>query len=181
MIREHIQLAVRHQLKNRLSSLINIVGLTCGITCFLLALIYWKDESSFDNFHKNNPNIWRITTSRLTSNGVEIVTGTTGQVQGPAFKSIIPQIDKYVRVMGGDIQSDIVAHNETFRIRPLFVDPAFFDVFTFTMLHGNPSTALRDVNSVVLTESTARKFFGDINVLGEVLTMDADPSFDRHP
>jgi len=145
----------------------------------LLALVYWKDESGFDNFHKNNPNLWRITLSRLTSNGVEIVTGTTGQVQGPAFKSIIPQIDKYVRVMGGDIQSDIVAHNETFRVRSLFVDPTFFDVFTFRTLHGNPSTALRDVNSIVLTESSARKFFGDVNVVGEVLTMDANPSFHR--
>ena len=81
--------------------------------------------------------------------------------------------------MGGDIQLDIVAHNESFRITPLFVDSAFLDIFTFTMLKGNPSTALRDVNSIVLTESSARKIFGDIDVLGEVIAMDSDPSFAR--
>ncbi|HMJ67634.1 MAG TPA: ABC transporter permease [Cyclobacteriaceae bacterium] len=165
-------------MKSRLSSTINVIALTCGITCFLLAILYWKDESGFDNFHEN-ANLSRITTSRLSNTGVRIVTGTTGQVQGSAFKDAIPEIDTYVRVMGGDIRSDVTGNNNALRITPLFVDPTFFEVFTFPMLYGNSAAALREINGVVLTEKIALKFYGRTDVLGEVLTIDSDPSFDR--
>ena len=110
---------------------------------------------------------------------IRLTVGGTGQVQGPAFKDEVPEMKSYVRIMGGDIYSDVNADNKTLRLQPLFVDENFFDVFTFHLLRGNPKTVLSDIGSVVITESTARKFFNSIDVVGKSLQMDADPSFER--
>jgi putative ABC transport system permease protein len=175
-----LKISFRHLWKSRLYSIINIVGLATGITCILLAVLYWKDERSFDSFHKNNPNLYRITTTLVENKNADaITTGSTGQVQGPAFKSAVPEVRSYVRIFGGDIYNDIVAENKALTLQPLFVDDNFFDVFTFPLLRGNPKTALSDINSVVVSESTAKKFYNSIDVAGKFLQMDADPSFKK--
>ncbi len=146
----------------------------------LLAVLYWKDERSFDSFHKNNPNLYRVTTTLVENKGANAATiGGTGQVQGPAFKDGVPEVESYVRVLGGDIYSDVSAENKSLHLQPLFVDDNFFDAFTFHLLRGNPKTVLSDISSVVITESTAKKFFNSIDVVGKLLRMDADPSFEK--
>ncbi len=175
-----LKTAFRNLWQSRLYSVINIIGVATCITCTLLAVLYWKDERSFDNFHLNNPNIYRVTTSMIgTRGGSAEELGGTGQVQGPAFKEGVPQVVRYTRVLGGDIFSDVASENKSLRLQPLFVEPAFLDVFSFPLLRGNPATALNDLNSVILTESTARKFFNSIDVIGRRLRLDADPSFDK--
>ncbi|MEO8763747.1 MAG: FtsX-like permease family protein [Ginsengibacter sp.] len=175
-----MKISFRRLWKDRLYATINVVGLASGITCMLLAVLYWKDERSFDNFHKNNPNLYRITTTMVESKGDKAkTTGGTGQVQGAAFKEEVPEVKSYVRILGGDIYSDVAAENKSLHLQPLFVDDNFFDVFTFHLLRGNPKTVLSDINSVVITESTSRKFFNSIEVVGKILRMDADPSFER--
>ncbi|MEJ7586275.1 MAG: ABC transporter permease [Ferruginibacter sp.] len=179
-MRTSLKISFRHLLQSRLYSAINIIGLATGITCVLLAVLYWKDEHSFDNFHKNNPNLYRITTTSVENRGAHgATTGGTGQVQGPAFKEGVPQVQSYVRIMGGDIFSDIAAENKSLHLQTLFVDDNFFDVFTFKLLRGDPLRALSNINSVVITEKTAQKFFNSIDVVGKMLQMDADPSFKR--
>ncbi len=74
----------------------------------LLAVLYWKDEHSFDNFHKNNY-LYRVNTTLVENKGANAATvGGTGQVQGPAFKNGVPEVESYVRILGGDIYSDVV-------------------------------------------------------------------------
>lgn len=179
-MRTFLKISFRHLWQSRLYSAISIIGLATGITCMLLAVLYWKDERSFDNFHKNSPNLYRITTTLLENkgSGAERV-GGTGQVQGPAFKDALPQVKSFVRVMGGDIFTDVAIDNKSLRLRPLFVDDNFFDVFTYKMLRGDPGKVLTDINAVVITESTAKKFFNSIDVVGKLLQVDADPSFQR--
>lgn len=175
-----LKISFRHLWQSRLYSIINIVGLATGITCMLLAVLYWKDEHSFDSFHKNNPNLYRVTTTLVENKGANVATiGGTGQVQGPAFKDGVPEVASYLRVLGGDIYSNVAAENKTLQLQPLFVDDNFFDVFTFHLLRGNPKTVLSDISSVVITENTARKFFNSIDVVGNLLRMDADPSFEK--
>lgn len=146
----------------------------------LLAVLYWKDERSFDVFHKNNPNLYRITSTLVENKGALPATiGGSGQVQGPAFKQAVPEVQSYVRIMGGDIYNDFSAENKALHLQPLFVDDNFFDVFTFTLLRGNPEGVLKDINGVVVTETTARKLFNSIDVIGKQLRMDADPSFEK--
>src|SRR5688572_13762082 len=174
-----LKISFRHLWQSRLYALINIVGLATGITCMLLAVLYWKYERSFDSFHKNNPNLYRITTTLVENKSADVETiGGTGQVQGPAFKAGVPEVKSYVRIFGGDYYTNVSAENKTLNLFSLFVDDNFFDVFTFRLLRGNPKTVLSDISSVVITESTARKFFNSIDVVGKLLQMDAVPSFE---
>ena len=151
-----------------------------AIICLLFAGIYWNDEHSYDDFHTNNPNLYRITTNMVEYKGaIAQTTGGTGQVQGRAFKSAIPEIKEYARIWGGEIYYDVSTDDKTLTSNILFVDPNFFDVFTFPLLHGDASTALNEVNSVVLSESTALRLFNSTDVVGKVLRMDHNPAFQR--
>lgn len=151
-----------------------------AITCLLLAVIYLNDEHNFDDFHANHPNLYRITTNLVEYKGALAQTvGTTGQVQGSAFKEAVPEIQSYVRVMGGEIYNDVSTDEKTLSLNTLFVDNTFFEVFTFPLLDGDIQTALNEVNSVVLTESTALRLFNSTDVVGKVLRMNHDPSFQR--
>lgn len=180
MLGNYFKIALRHLWQNRLYSGINVVGLALGLTCVLLAILYIRDEYNFDTFHKKNPHLYRITTTLIANKGEAPQTsGGTGQVQGPAFKAAIPEIEDYVRVMGGAISGDIRTDQKAFKLQLLFVDENFFDAFSFRLIHGNPKTLLKDVGSVVITKKTALKFFNSTNVVGKVLHMEADPSADR--
>jgi putative ABC transport system permease protein len=88
-----IRIAFRHLRQNKLYTAINIIGLAVGISCVLLAVLYWNDERSFDGFHRNNANLYRITTT-LAENKRDArhMSGGTGQVQGPAFKAAVPEV-----------------------------------------------------------------------------------------
>jgi putative ABC transport system permease protein len=176
----NLKISFRQLWQNKMYSSINVIGLAIGITCMVLAILYWKDERSFDAFHQNNPNLYRITTTLIENKGAGKQTiGGTGQVQGPAFKSQVPEIKDYVRVLGGDVPGNVMANGKSLQLQLLFADDHFFNLFSFPLLRGNPQTALQDIHSVVLTESTALKFFNSIDVIGKPLQMDADPSAKR--
>lgn len=180
MLNSYIKISFRHLWQNKLYSAINITGLAAGVTCILLAVLYVKDEQSFDAFHKHNPNLYRITTNLITNKGDKLQTiGGTGQVQGPAFKSAVPEVQQYVRVMGGDIFGDVIGGDKTLHLQQLFVDENFFNVFSFDLLQGNAQAVLKDINNVVITESTALKFFNRLDVIGKELQLDAEPSAKR--
>lgn len=175
MFKTFLKIAARQLWQGRLYAVINVTGLAVGTAGMLFAAFYVCDESSFDRFHQNSPDLYRIT-STYRERGEVISTGGTGQVQGPAFQARMPEITHYARVMGGDIYGDVRHGHNAFKLQLLFVDASFFEVFTFPLLHGDARTALQNVNSVVITRRTALKFFHRTNVTGELLQMDADPS-----
>ncbi|GGH38541.1 ABC transporter permease [Dyadobacter endophyticus] len=175
MFKIFFKIAARQLWQGRLYAMINVAGLAVGSAGMLFAVLYISDESSFDRFHRNSPNLYRIT-STYRERGEIIRTGGTGQVQGPAFQARMPEITHYARVMGGDIYGDVRYGHNAFKLQLLFVDASFFEVFTFPLLHGDGRTALQNVNSVVITRRTALKFFNRTDVVGELLQMDADPS-----
>lgn len=180
MLRNYFKIALRHLWQNRLYSGINVVGLGFGLTCVLLAILYIRDEHNFDTFHQKNPHLYRVTTTLIADKGEAPQTsGGTGQVQGPAFKAAIPEMEAYVRVMGGTIFGDIRTDQKALKLQLLFVDDNFFKVFSFKLIHGNPATALKDAGSVVITQKTALKLFNSTNVVGKILHMEADPSAER--
>lgn len=177
-MRTFLKISLRHLWQSRLYSSINMIGLATGITCILLAVLYWKDEHSFDDFH--NGNLYRVTTTLIEGKGNNAVTlGGTGQVQGPAFIAAIPEIKSYTRVLGGDIYNDISAGDKVLHLQPLFVDENFLKAFNFKLLQGDPKTAFNGLEKAVITERTAMKFFNRTNVVGKLLNIDADPSFER--
>ncbi len=176
MFRNYFKIAFRHLWKKKLYSLINITGLAVALTCMVFSILYYKNERSFDLFHKNNPHLFRINTSFVDNKtGLRETSGGTGQVQGPAFKSQIPEIKDYVRVMGGDIMENVKSSDKAFNLSAAFVDSGFFKVFSFPLLYGNPNTSLSDKHAIVITEKTARKFFGTTDVIGKRLDVEDTP------
>ena len=176
---KYFKTSFRHLWHNRLYGLINVSGLSIALTCVLLAVLYAKDERSYDQFHERKDRLYRVVTNVTDSKGERKTVGGTGQPQGPAFKLAVPEIEAYTRLMGGDIMGDVAANDKTLNLQMLFVDPNFFSVFSFTMLRGNGATALDDISSVVITESVARKYFNSIDVVGKIMKMESDPSAKR--
>ncbi|MHA4845493.1 ABC transporter permease [Flavitalea antarctica] len=173
----YLRLTRRHLWNNRLYSAINVFGLGASIVCVLFAMMFWFDERSFDDFHSNNPHIYRVTTTSTDVKTGEVrTTGGTGQVQGPAFKNAVPELQEYVRILGGEISADVIANDKALRFSTVFADDNFFRIFSFPVLRGNANTALTDISSVVITETVARKFFNSIDVIGKTLSLDSDPS-----
>ena len=151
------------------------MGLTVALTTVVLAILYYHDEHNFDTFHKN-PGLYRITTTYIDNKTGETEThGGTGMVQGPAFQKHIPEIARYTRIYGGDVMENMKSHDKAFNVGVGFVDSTFFQVFSFPLLWGNPNTVLQNRNSIVITESTARKFFGTANAVGKRLDVEDNP------
>ena len=176
MLKNYLTTAIRHLWKKKLYSFINVAGLAVALTCMVFSILYYKYEHSFDTFHKNNPNLYRINTTYVDNKtGQTERSGGTGQVQGPAFKSQIPEIVEYTRIFGGDIMENVKSADKAFNLGTAFVDSTFLKVFSFPLLYGDPNTALNDKRSIAITEKTARKFFGTTDVLGKRLEVADTP------
>ncbi|HKO81947.1 MAG TPA: ABC transporter permease [Chitinophagaceae bacterium] len=176
MLKNYFKTAIRHLWKNRLYSFINIAGLAVALTCVVLSILYYKYEHSFDSFHKNSLNLYRITTTYIDNKTGQTQRGAgTAQVQGPAFKEAIPEVLDFARIYGGDIMENVRSADKAFTIGAGFADPGLFKILSFPLLHGDPANVLKEKYSVVITEKTARKFFGTTDVLGKRLDIEDNP------
>jgi len=172
MIKNYIKTAWRNLIKNKLYSIINLGGLTIGLAVGILILIWVQNELSFDRFHKNADNIYRL----------EIFGGTGASKQlwkqevapiGPLCKQQLPEVIDQVRIMENTYASLYQYQEKIFpEEHAVLADPTFFTVFDFPLIKGNPSTPFIDDNSVVITEKTAHKFFGSQDPLGKVIKTD---------
>ncbi|WP_341227734.1 ABC transporter permease [uncultured Arcticibacterium sp.] len=179
MLKNYIKIAWRNLWKNKIYNGLNIVGLSIGLCSVLFALTFWSYERSFDNFH--NKGIYRVTTSSIENEGEPHKTSAgTGQVQGPAFMKEVPELDSYVRVWGGDIMNEVRSGENILNLNTLFVDDNFTTFFNFPLLEGDKETALKKINSVVISEDAAMRLFGKKEgLIGELVYLDAEPSARR--
>ncbi len=176
MLYNYIKIAFRHLWKRKLYSFINVSGLAVALTCMVFAILYYKNERSFDLFHKNNPYLFRINTAYTDNKtGLTEKTGGTGQVQGPHLKDRFPKYWIMSAYLAGDIIENVKSADKAFNLATAFVDPGFFKVFTFPLLSGDPATSLNDKHSIVITEKTAKKFFGRTDVVGKRLDVADTP------
>jgi putative ABC transport system permease protein len=168
MIKNYLKIALRNLFRNRVYSFINIAGLSIGLAAAMLIMLYTKDEVSYDRFHANSANIYRVTTEWINPDGsVKHGDGTTGYFQGPKFKEGVPEIQSYVRV-----RSDFRNIRQGTEIKGYSVfetDPNFFSVFTFPLISGNPATALEKPKSIVISDEMAEKLFKNTDVLGKTI------------
>jgi putative ABC transport system permease protein len=174
MFKNYFKTAFRNLRRNKIYSFINIAGLSIGLACAMLIMLYVKDEVSFDKFHKNVNNIYRVV-SKNKHNGTEYKDGNTGFLQGPRFKQNVSGIDRFVRVQSGS--EDIKIGNEIQAQDLLYVDSSFFSVFTFPLLSGNSKTCLIEPHSIVLSEDAAKKYFGTADAVGKLIMLKNDSVF----
>ncbi|HEX5152683.1 MAG TPA: ABC transporter permease [Parafilimonas sp.] len=174
MFKNYLTIAWRNLRRNKIYSFINIAGLSIGLACAMLILLYVKDEVSFDRFHNNVGNIYRIV-SKSKYNGTEYKSTNTGFLQGPRFTQNVPGIKTFVRVQSGN--EDIKTGTEIQSQELLYVDSSFFNVFTFPLIAGNPKTCLKEPRSIVLSEDAAKKQFGTTDVIGKVVMLKEDSAF----
>jgi putative ABC transport system permease protein len=172
-ITNFFRITIRRLWRNRLYSAINISGLATGMACALLAFLFVQDEISYDRFHKKAAQLFRITTSFTDPQDGSIHTsGATGQVEGPAFKAEIPEIQDYTRVWVGGDTYNLIGDQKALAVHSLYVDDNFFRVFSFPLLYGDSANALTGIHSVVLSEKTALRFFGKTDVVGKILKLE---------
>jgi len=155
---------LRNLSRNKAYSFINVAGLSIGLACAMLIILYVKDEVSYDRFHKNVTNVYSIVTQAIAKNGVKgRKDPNTGYLQGPRFAQNIPDIKHFVRVQSGN--ENIKTGAEVKDQELLYADSSFFDIFSFRLLSGNRHTCLKDPSSVVISEDVAKKRFGTTDAI----------------
>jgi putative ABC transport system permease protein len=173
MIRNYIKTAWRNLTHNKVTSFISIAGLAVGIGCFLLLSTYLLNELRYDRFNLNATDIVRLiqnSTSASDNTIKSIAVTPTGPV--PVFKQVFSEIADGVRVYNytNGRPATVQYHDKLFNEqRMLVTDESFFKIFSFKFLEGNAATCLSRVESVVITQSIAKKYFGDEDPLGKVL------------
>jgi putative ABC transport system permease protein len=166
MIKNYLKLAFRHLLRKKTFSFINIFGLTVGLTSCVLIGLFIADELSFDNFHFHADRIARVT-AEMKFNGTPDNVAVTGTRVGPRLQSVFPAIETFTRTyVGRTIIGNGVTHFEENNF--LYADSAFFRVFTFPVIMGDPDP-LSSKDNLVMTESAARKYFGREDPIGKIL------------
>ena len=179
MLKNYFTVALRNLLRNKIYAFINIAGLSIGLACAMLIILYVKDEVSYDRFHKNANNIYRIVTQGINKDGGKgRKDPNTGYLQGPRFAQNVPEIEHFVRVQSGN--ESIKTGTEVKDQDLLRVDSSFFDVFSFPLVSGNRHTCLKDPSSVVLSEETAKRQFGTTDVIGKIVMLKDDSVFVPH-
>ena len=170
MLRNYLVIAIRNLVRSTSYSLINIVGLALGIACCILVFSYVRHELSFDDFHTQKENIFRVNLLAKTPSGGIRELASEPLPLGPTLKETFPEIQHACRIIAGKTIVQIPGR-EAIRQSVLYVDPEFFRLFTFPVITGNGPGAFSRKSSVVLSEAAARLYFGSEPATGKVLTL----------
>ena len=174
MIKNYFKIAWRSLLKQKGFSFINIFGLATGMACSLLIFLFVKDETSYDRFHNDAGQIYRVVKDFVNDDGSRLPDATTPPALAPAMQKDIPEVAITTRVFPGWGANFLIKYGDKkiSEDKLYRVDSSFFDVFTFPFVHGNAKDAFKEVQSIVLTESSAKRYFGNDNPVGKILQID---------
>jgi putative ABC transport system permease protein len=175
MLKNYLKIAVRNLTRNKVFSLINIAGLSLGLTCCMLIVLYTKDEISFDRFQKNKDRLYRVQVTMSDERETRTI-GSTNAVHGPGFKQEIPEIQEIVRTQGSSFV--VKKGQDLLNENVLFADDNFFAVFSMPLVAGDPGTVLDNIHSLVLTEELAQKYFNTTDAVGKTLDLKIDNNFE---
>ncbi|MFC1513815.1 ABC transporter permease, partial [candidate division KSB1 bacterium] len=171
MFKNYMKITFRNIRRHKVFSSINIFGLAVSIACFILMLLYITDETSYDDFHINKDNIYRVN-SISTIGGLTRYYAKTPAALGPAITESIPEIEASTIIYTRYPDVQFAIGDKTFDETGFFiVDSTFFNIFSFEFLYGDPKTALSNPNSLVITESLAKRLFGNEEALGKIVSL----------
>ena len=184
MLKNYLKVAFRNILRFKGYSLINISGLAIGMTACLLILYFVNYEKSYDRFHENSDRIYRLRYERSDQAGGAVRFASCCPPAGLRIRQKFPEVDKVVRlfrykaaVSNQDDQSKSQPENKFIEERMYFSEPGFFEIFKYAFITGDPLNGLKEPNTAFISASTAKKYFGDQNAMGKILSVDKKTSY----
>src|SRR5688572_5790822 len=171
MLQSYLKIIFRNFAKDRVFSAINILGLAIGITCFTIILLFVEREFSYDKFHHHPENVYRIVKDFVNKDGTEIPDATVPPALTYAIRREIPEVECITRFISSGGRRNLFEYGDKrfYELNLLRIDTGFFQVFDFRFVRGSKERPFNGVHSVLLTETTARKYFGDENPLGKII------------
>ena len=168
MFKSYITIALRYLKRHKIYSFINISGLALGMACCVLILLWVSDEISYDRFHEQTKNLYRVVND-LNFGPISQISEGSAYPLGPAMKEEIPEVNEFVRLL--ETRKILVAYGEKrhYEEKFYFADPSLFEMFTFPFIQGDPTTALSSPSSIVITQEMALKYFGHQDPLGKMI------------
>ncbi len=169
MFKNYIIIALRNIKRNPTYSFINVFGLAVGIACTILILLWVQDEMSYDKFHKNNNNLYRILIEYQDRTGTLLTSTYIPAPLAAQIKEEVPEIVNAARWAKDERDPLIYKEKSFYEDGISSIDPAFLEMFSFPFIYGNAQSAFPDKRSIVITESIAKKYFGDEYPVGKVI------------
>ena len=168
MLKNYLKVAISNLLHYKWYSLVSILGLAVGLSASILILLFINFEFSYDEFHADKDRIYRVSIVSEREGGIENESHVFTPPIGPAMYEDFPEVENFVRL--STLRSAyFINEDEALKIDGIHhADSTFFDIFTYPLLVGNPSDALKAPYSIVLTEQTAHKIFGSENPVGKI-------------
>ena len=162
----YLKTAIRNLARHRIYSAINIIGIAIGLAFCIITFLFVYHEWTYDTFHENADRIYRVYVDRQNLWISSRISSLTPEPLGPALTEAFPNMQTIRFVNGG---GKIGTENRAFWAKLGYVDPNFLDIFSFSVIHGDPTQALQDKYSTVITEKIAQKYFNKANPVGELL------------
>ncbi|HOX83276.1 MAG TPA: ABC transporter permease, partial [Chryseolinea sp.] len=182
MIKNYLTIALRNFLKHKSFTFLNVVGLSLGMVASLLILQYVKYERSFDTFHSKAPDIYRIQYNQIQNGKLRFECAAAVPAVGPALKNNFPEVKAFTRLFP---VSGIASYESpergviSFREEKMQItDPAVFEVFDIKLLKGDEATSLKGPDKTVISQRTAKKYFGDEDPMGKTISWDGSRKFE---
>ena len=173
MFQNFFKVAIRNLIRQRAYALINIVGLAIGIACSILIMLFVIHESSYDSFHEKANQIRQVWIAGKFA-AAEFQAATSAAPTGPVFMEEIPEVINYTRVNHWDNVLTRYGDRTFLEDHFYWADSGFFEIFSFPLIKGDPSRVLDEPRSMVISESTARKYFGDEDPVGKTIEVFSD-------
>lgn len=171
MLRTYLKIAWRQLKKNRLFGIVNIAGLAIGLTVSLMLFLYVRHETSFDKYHSQQKDIYRIVFNATFDGNTDKWAGCPNAM-GPAFKSDISEIrsmSRWIRNDFGQSANVLYGDKKFFETNLYWADSSLTSIFDIPFVQGNPATALTRPKTIIINETTAKKYFGNENPIGKTL------------
>ncbi len=169
MINNILKTTLRYILKHYGYSLLNVTGLTLGITSALFLVIYVSDELSYDRYHENADRIYRVS-SKITETDDQFTWNIAQIPMGPQVVQDYPEVESFVRFINMPRALYKYEDREYVEENFFYADSTVFDIFTYRVIRGEVRSAVKDPNKIVLTETAASRYFGDSDPLGRTIT-----------
>ncbi|HTF20358.1 MAG TPA: ABC transporter permease [Chryseolinea sp.] len=170
MILRSLLIALRHAFKFKTYSLINLGGLALGLSSSIIILQFVSEEFSYDRFHHSVHNVYRLNTVSRSEQGIQVQAAGT-PLLAPTLMSDLPEVEAAVRLRHADDVLVEVGEQKFYETRVFYADSNFFKVLSFPLAKGNPHTALKKINTAVITTEFARKYFGDEDPLNKTIVV----------